>query len=98
MDVLHVIAGVILLIFFAILLRRSLASWLPWFAVLLVAVVNELLDLSIEAWPNRSEQFGESAKDVLLTIFLPTVLVLTARFLPDVMAARDASTRQDLAD
>lgn len=99
MDALHVIIGVILFLLFAIFLRRSLASWLPWLAVLLVVVINEMLDLAVETWPNRSEQLGESGKDVLLTMLLPTLLLIAARFAPGLVAAcPDPSDRPDHAD
>jgi hypothetical protein len=40
------------------------------------------VDLSIGHWPRRSLQYGESVKDFLLTMFLPTMLLLTVRLRP----------------
>ena len=81
-DVLHVLAGMIALLLVAVLLRRPVSSWWPWSVVLVVAIMNELLDLSVEQWPNPGMQYGESVKDLLLTMVLPTVLLVTARKLP----------------
>jgi hypothetical protein len=75
MDAMHVIGGVVLFVAFAVLLRRPITSWLPWVCLLMVVFVNELADLTVEKWPNPAEQFGEAAKDVLLTMLLPTLLM-----------------------
>ena len=87
-DALHVFAGVLLQVLAAAVLRRSLASWLPWLAVALLELANEAVDLWIERWPDFAEQLGEGGKDVLLTLFLPTVLLIVARRWPRVMAGR----------
>lgn len=81
-DVLHVFAGVIVLLVAAVLLRKAVSSWWPWSVVLVITLVNELLDLRIEEWPQASMQYGEAMKDLLLTMFLPTVLLVTSRKFP----------------
>ena len=64
-DALHVMAGVILALIAAAVLRRSLAQWLPWLCVLLLELANEVNDYFIEPWPNEvALQLGEIAKDV----------------------------------
>ena len=78
-DSLHVIAGVLLQLLFAMVLRRPMSKWLPWLLVFAALLFNEAVDLWVEQWPSLAEQLGESAKDVLLTMFLPTVLMLAAR-------------------
>ena len=81
-DAVHVLAGVVLQLAFALLLRRPLPSLAPWLAVLALALLNEASDLWIEAWPDPAMQYGEGAKDVVLTMALPTLLLVTTRYLP----------------
>lgn len=86
MDALHVIAGVVLQLLMAALFKRSLASWLPLLAVLALEVVNEANDFRVEIWPDPGMQFGEAAKDVVLTMFVPTLIFLVARYRPKLLA------------
>lgn len=81
-DALHVFTGVVILIAAALMMRRSLASWLPWLVVFALACLNEAADLSVEYWPQRGMQYGESVKDLILTMALPTVLLIAARMFP----------------
>jgi hypothetical protein len=87
-DALHVFVGVVIQLGIAALLRRSLQSIWPWLIVLALELGNEWVDLSIERWPVPAEQFGEGAKDILLTIALPTLLLLVARFRPRWLVSR----------
>ena len=84
-DTLHVIAGVMVWLVLALLLRRPITSWYPWLGVFAFAVWNEMVDLWIETWPAaaRSMQYGEIAKDLLLTTLVPTLLMFAARARPD---------------
>jgi hypothetical protein len=86
-DGLHVLGGVLLQLSVAALLRRSLGAWLPWLAVLVVELVNEWADLSLEIWPDRAMQWGESGRDLFLTLALPTVLLLLSRYAPRLLVA-----------
>ena len=83
-DALHVIAGVIVQLAAAAVLRLSLARLGPWFVVLALELLNEWSDLRWELWPlpQRSAQLGEGLKDIVLTMALPTVLLLLTRFYP----------------
>ena len=81
-DSLHVIAGVVVQILFAAVLRRPLSSWGPWFAVLGALAFNEAVDFWVERWPSLASQLGESAKDLVITLCLPTILMLSLRLLP----------------
>lgn len=74
MDALHVIAGVLLWVLFARLLRTSLTSWRPCLPVLALALANEWLDIRLDIWPHPGMQYGESVKDVVLTMIVPAVL------------------------
>ena len=87
-DALHVIAGVMLQLLFASVLRRPLSAWLPWLAVLGVLLFNEAVDLWVERWPSLPMQIGESVKDLLLTMILPTALLAAFRLSPALRASR----------
>lgn len=92
MDALHIHAGVLGLFAVALLTRRPVASWLPWIAVLIAALANEIYDLRYDPWPEteRARQIAESVKDVWNTMLLPTVIALLAQFLPKLFAGRAA--------
>ena len=79
MDALHVIAGLLVFLLASVLLKKGFASALPWLAVLALELCNEAFDLHAEQWPNRTMQFGEGAKDILLTMALPTLLMVVSR-------------------
>ena len=81
-DSMHVLAGVLIQLLSALLFRRSISSWWPWSIVLGFALVNEFIDLWMEQWPDLAVQYGESAKDILLTMTLPTVLLIVVRIRP----------------
>jgi hypothetical protein len=44
--------------------------------------------LWIEQWPDLSMQYGESVKDLLLTMALPTLLLVAARLRPQLFGQR----------
>ena len=81
-DALHSFVGVVVQLAVAAVLRCSVARWKPWLVVLVLELANEASDLYGEVWPTRSQQWGESAKDLLLTIFLPTLLLAISRPAP----------------
>ena len=82
MDALHVMAGVLAQLLFAALFRIPLRSWRPWLFVLALLLLNEAGDLWVEQWPQPAMQYGEGLKDILLTMLLPTALILCARVRP----------------
>ena len=92
MDALHVHAGVMCQIAAALLMRRSLASPLPWLVVLAAVLANEYYDYSFETWPDRSEQLMEGFRDGWNTLLLPTLILLLVRFVPGLFRRRDGST------
>ena len=94
MDALHVILGVLLQLVLALAFRTTVASWKPWIALLLLLAGNELSDLYVEQWPSRPMQFGESVKDLLLTMLLPTVLLAAARLRSALFAGGSATIEQ----
>ena len=85
MDALHILAGFLIFILVAQLTRRSIASLVPWVALVTLELANEAYDLHAELWPDRASQLGEGAKDILLTMALPTLLMLLARLRPDLL-------------
>lgn len=102
MDAIHVLVGVCLLLFFAAILRRGVRHPLPWLLVLAMELANEWNDLHVETWPDRPRQLGEGFKDILLTMALPTLLLLVARYWPSLLVGSNAPEfairEADLAD
>ena len=82
MDALHVMVGVIIQLVLASFVRRRLASFIPWLAALAIELANEISDVWTEPWPDVPMQYGEAAKDVLMTMILPTLLLVLARCAP----------------
>lgn len=91
---LHVIVGVLLWLAFALLVRRPITAWLPWLLVFAVILWNEIVDLWLEVWPEPGRQYGEGVKDLLLTMFVPTILMLAARYRPDLFRASARRSRR----
>ena len=82
-DSIHILVGVLLWIIFGLLLRRPLTAWRPWLWLFAVILWNETVDLWIEQWPDPGQQYGEGAKDLLLTMAVPTIIMFAARLRPD---------------
>jgi hypothetical protein len=82
-DALHVLLGVLVWLLIALLLRKPAGSLPPMLVLLGLIAFNELVDLWVEQWPSLAMQLGESAKDVLLTMTLPTVLLFAVRLRPN---------------
>jgi hypothetical protein len=97
MDALHILAGVGLQLVFAILFRLSLKSWRPWLFVLFLLLANEAGDLWVEQWPEPAMQYGEGLKDFLLTMIVPTLLLLGARSLPFLLNDESVPESEDEA-
>lgn len=98
MDALHVLAGATALVGLSLLLRRPVSSWLPLLIVFVLALINEAVDLWVEQWPEPAMQYGESAKDLVLTMLLPTLTLITARQWPWLYDARQAPPRSMAAE
>jgi len=84
-DVLHTLAGVLLQLLFAAMLRSTIAKCWPWTIVFVLELANEASDLRFERWPDLAMQLGEGAKDVILTMALPTLLLIVARRFPKLL-------------
>lgn len=84
-QALHVIAGVLFQLAFAVLLRRPIAGWLPWLGVLTLQLANEWSDIAFNTGPGvEVAPYIESSLDTALTMALPTVLMLISRGHPRV--------------
>jgi hypothetical protein len=92
-DALHIILGVLVWLAIALVMRRPVSTKFPWLWLLALILWNETVDLWTEQWPDSGMQYGEGAKDVLLTMFVPTLLMFAARFRPRLFAA-SASRRK----
>ena len=90
MDALHVIAGVVLLFAVALVLRTSVARPLPLVTVVFAATLNEASDFRAEIWPEFGMQAGEAMKDLLLTLAVPALIFLVARYRPKLLAYRSS--------
>ncbi len=88
-DAMHVVGGVVAQLALAALFRSSLARVWPWAAILMVELANEWNDLHVEKWPDPGQQWGEGAKDLALTMVLPTLLLMLARWAPGVLGGRN---------
>lgn len=84
-DAMHIIVGVAVQLLAAAILRKSLASPWPWAAVLLAELANEWNDLHVERWAEQAMQYGEIAKDIALTMLLPSLLLIVARRFPGLL-------------
>jgi hypothetical protein len=93
MDALHVLVGFILFLLAARLLKTGIASPLPWLALLMLELLNEAYDLKVELWPNLGSQLGEGAKDILLTMALPSLMLIAARFRSHWLTGRPPDTQ-----
>lgn len=82
-DSLHVLAGVLAWLVAALLLRRPVSSWQPWMWLTALTAFNEVVDLWTDRWPDAGMQMGEAAKDFAVTLFVPTLLMVAARYRPD---------------
>lgn len=93
-DALHVIAGAVVFLVCARLLRCSISSWRVWFALLCLNFFNEFVDLWAERWPDPARQYGQGMKDLLLTMTVPTILLLVSRFSPALLGRADMQRRE----
>ena len=78
----HVLFGFLAFLAAAAILRRPVASPLPWLAVLALELLNEAFDLSAGAAEWVGPMWPGSVKDVLTTMSVPTLLLIAARLSP----------------
>lgn len=97
----YVLTGAAVLFAAAALLRTTIGSWKAWLVVLVLESLNEFADLSTKRWPHPGRQLGDSVKDLLLTVALPTLLLVLARccprlFVPETSPATNFDPEQGL--
>ena len=80
-DALHVHMGLAIFVGVALVFRRSLASWIPWLALLAFELGNELMDMFYFHPAYIGFDLGDSPKDIVNTMFWPTVVFIVARWL-----------------
>lgn len=78
-DALHIYVALILFLGSAALFRWPLKSWRPWLVVLAAALAGEAWDLRDSLVYHTRIELGGNLKDVLNTLFWPTILMLLAR-------------------
>jgi cell shape-determining protein MreD len=78
-DALHVYVGLGTFLAAAFLFRRSIRSYLPLVAVLVVAMLVEAVDLRDDLVTRGHMRWLASAHDLVNTLFWPTILLLLAR-------------------
>ena len=99
MDAFHILIGVAAQLSFAALFRVPLKSWRPWLFVFALLLLNEAGDLWVERWPQPAMQYGEALKDIVLTMLLPSLLLLCARRTPQLFGGKnDVSVRTNPDD
>jgi hypothetical protein len=85
-TILHIHAGMAVLMIARLLTRRSLGSFVPWSFVVLAEAFNEVMDrLNFGSW-----RWEDTTSDVLNTLFWPTVICLGLRMRP-MLLPRDAA-------
>ncbi|SOB79351.1 hypothetical protein SAMN06297144_0503 [Sphingomonas guangdongensis] len=86
-TVLHIHAGLAVLMIVRIISGRSLGSFIPWLVVLAAELANEVMDRIIYG----SWRWPDTINDVVHTMFWPTVICFGVRLRP--LIARRAQTR-----
>ncbi|WP_267396207.1 MULTISPECIES: hypothetical protein [unclassified Sphingomonas] len=77
-TMLHIHAGMAVLMIARVLSRRSLGSFVPLSVVALAEGMNELMDrLNYGSW-----RWEDTSSDIVNTMFWPTVICLGIRFRP----------------
>lgn len=77
-TILHIHAGMAVLMVARVVTRRSLGSFVPWSVVVVAELFNEVMDrLHFGSW-----RWPDTTLDVLNTLFWPTVICLGIRMRP----------------
>jgi uncharacterized membrane protein YoaK (UPF0700 family) len=79
-DALHVYVGLIVFLVTAAAARQGLRSRAPLIAVLVIALLGEVLDIRDHLARHGQWRLGGSIHDLLNTMFWPTALWLLAKY------------------
>ena len=93
-DALHVIVGVLVWLIMGAVTRRPLSALRPWLWLLAIIGWNETVDLWVEQWPDPGQQYGEGAKDLFLTMTVPTIMMFASRLRPDLFRGGSRGRRR----
>ena len=93
-DALHILFGTGGLLLAAMVLRRTLASPLPWLCVLVAEALNEIWDLNYEEWLDRP-MWPESVQDLWVTMLIPTLLLIVSRYFPGLLVRKGGDAAPD---
>lgn len=98
-DALHVYGALLGLMLFAVILRRSVASFWPWLLVLVAECANEIWDIHADGLVEQWEVDG-AKHDFLNTMVAASILPLLVRFgsrwlSPDPRLSRTRSEQGD---
>src|SRR5690348_14129095 len=83
-DALHVIFGLLAWLVFCAVSSRSIVSWRPFLCTVALILLNEGVDLWTELWPHLGMQLVEGAKDIIMTLVGPTLIILTRLVAPSI--------------
>ena len=78
-DALHIHLGLAIFAILILVLRRSPGSPIPWLGVLAFELVNEAMDIFHWHEGTCSFEIGDSFKDLVSTMFWPTIIMLGVR-------------------
>jgi len=78
-DALHIYVGLCVFLVVAVASRRSLASWLPFLAVILVASLGEVVDMRDDLSSLGYWRWSAGLHDIINTSLSPGVFFLLAR-------------------
>lgn|GEM_PF-1698408 len=81
-DALHLLSGLLGQLALVLIARSWLGALWPWLLILIAAGANEWWDLTSAIWPgeDRARQWYESAKDMVTTMLLPTLMIVVSRY------------------
>lgn len=80
-EVLHIFAGLAILVGAALVLRRAPWDWRPWLVVVVAESANELYDVFQTSYRSGKGNWPSAWHDFWMTLFWPTVVLLLFRWL-----------------
>ncbi len=83
-TILHIHAGMLLLMIARLITRRSFGTFIPWGVVAAGEAFNEIMDrLNFGSW-----RWEDTSMDVINTLFWPTMICLGVRLRPLIVRPR----------
>jgi hypothetical protein len=89
-DALHLHVGMAVFLVAAMVSRRPVSSWLPWLAVLAVALAGEGVDMRDDLASLGHWRWSASLHDIVNTIAWPSILLVVGRHAQVLFAKRGA--------